>query len=107
MSASSCPLETSSIKRRMNKLDEYHSLVGAYRRGMYTRGEVVSASLGLLFECDDRLAFWQALSVEHRDEMRKVLVEFDPAAEPFALRPADPAEQWRQLSDLKRWLAAQ
>ena len=87
----------------MDKTDEYRALLDGYQQGIYTRGEVVSKSLELLFQSSDREALWVALAPEHRDRMAQLLNSFDESAEPFAIK-ADPLQVWREMSVLKQWL---
>lgn len=89
----------------MNSFEEYRALLDRYADGMYTYAEVVSMSLELLFLSDDRDAFWLTLTPDHRERMTRLLTNFDESAEPFAIN-TDPNNAWREMSDLKRWLAA-
>ena len=52
----------------MSKVHEYRALVAGYGSGLYLGDEVVSESLGLLYQSDDRDAFWQALAPAHREK---------------------------------------
>lgn len=88
----------------MNKIDEYRSLLDGYADGLYTDGEVVAASFKLLFQSDEREAFWRAVTIEHRELMTQLLTDFDESAEPFAIKD-DPKRIWREMTALKRWLA--
>jgi hypothetical protein len=86
----------------MDKIDEYRSLLDGYQEGIYTKGEVVSASLGLLIQSANREALWAALVPEHREYMAQLITSFDESAEPFAIK-ADPFQVWREMSALKQW----
>ncbi|RYG38778.1 MAG: hypothetical protein EON93_01430 [Burkholderiales bacterium] len=86
----------------MDKIDEYQALLAGYEEGMYTEGEVVSASLGLLFQSTNREALWAAFVPEHREYVAQLIKNFDETAEPFAIK-ADPVQVWREMSALKQW----
>lgn len=85
--------------------DAYERLLSSYKRGAYTRGETASAVLKLLHTCkfDQRVLLWAQFPDWLREQASAILSTFDEAAEPFALRPADPLEQHRMLTELKRW----
>ena len=87
----------------MDKIDDYQMLLRGYTRGLYTRAEVVSMSVDLLYESSNREALWLALKPEHRETMIEWLIRFDESAEPFAIR-GDPLKLWRVLSEVKQWL---
>jgi hypothetical protein len=86
-------------------LAEYDRIMADYEALSYTPSETTSRIMGLLDECDSesreilrsRLPDWM------RDQIQRVLTEFDETAEPFALRPADPVKQHQMLTALKRW----
>ncbi len=88
----------------MDKIEEYRSLVAGYEEGIYTKGEVVSASLGLLFQSTSRESLWEALVPEHREYMAHLITSFDESAEPFAIK-TDPLQVWREMSALKQWFS--
>jgi hypothetical protein len=90
---------------KMNRIDEYRALLDWYQHGLYTRAEVGGQALRLLYLSDDRVAFWNALETDHRDRMSQLLTHFDESAEPFAIK-TDPVQIHREMSELKRWLAA-
>lgn len=88
----------------MHEIEDYKALCDGYSQGIYTRGEVVSKSLDLLYKSTNRQSFWLALLPEHRAQMTQLICDFNESDEPFAIK-ADPVRVWHEMSALKNWLS--
>lgn len=84
-------------------IEEYDVLIEAYQQGLYTDAEVVSKSISMLFQSNNRHELWKHLSSGHRILITQLLTDFDESAEPFSIN-SDPFRVWSEMSALKRWV---